>query len=123
MTLLLLLSLEVVQAAPDIMQGVDIVALAKAQRPGCLVWGGSQSEPGTNQISPCWDILVVVDHRVVWMVCLGSPGFWFPTSFSVGLRARWGPKYRPEQISNWRNRTFGTGDVDSALRSRLPKGL
>ena len=54
---------------------------------------------------------------------IASPGFRFPTSFSVGLRARWGPKYRPEQISNWRNRTFGTGDVDSALRSRLPKGL
>jgi hypothetical protein len=50
MALLLLLLLEVVQAAPDIMQGVDIVALAKAQRPGCLVWGGSQSEPGTNQM-------------------------------------------------------------------------
>jgi len=54
---------------------------------------------------------------------IASPGFRFPTSFSVGLRARWGPKYRPEQISNWRNRMFGTGDVDSALRSRLPKGL
>ena len=36
MTLLLLLLLEVVQAAPDIMQGVVIVALSKAQRPGRL---------------------------------------------------------------------------------------